>query len=151
MCIIHQEPGWQSSMHYNVPSQICLQSKYGELPCSRAQVSKMQPTYLFKWKRSVTVHSFFKRCKLTVLRCYMSRQIHLKSKQKFKLSFFSYMPFQSGHSCSDCKLDCRTCNYKVVGSNPTKLTADFTMTRTSNAVQLLNHNFLICAVHNHSH
>ena len=26
-------------------------------------------------------------------------------------------------------LDCWTCNHKVVGSNPTKLTADFTMTR----------------------
>ena len=42
-------------------------------------------------------------------------------------------------------VNCRTCNYKVVGSNPTKLTADFTM---SIFIQLLNHKFLICAVPN---
>ena len=31
-------------------------------------------------------------------------------------------------------LDRRTCNHKVVGSNPTKLTTDFTMTRISYVV-----------------
>ena len=35
------------------------------------------------------------------------------------------------------------------GSESPKLTADFTMTRISIANQLLNHNFLICVIHNH--
>ncbi len=30
-----------------------------------------------------------------------------------------------------CEIRPRTCNHKVVGLNPTKLTADFTMTRIS--------------------
>ena len=41
-----------------------------------------------------------------------------------------------------------TCNHQIVGSNPTKLTTDFTMTRIRmHIVQLLNQNFLICASH----
>ncbi len=44
-------------------------------------------------------------------------------------------------------LDCGTCNHKAVGSNPAKLTADFTMTRISIVDQLLNQNVLICAIH----
>ena len=40
-------------------------------------------------------------------------------------------------------------DHKVVGSNPTQVTADFTMTRISIFVLLLNHNFLICKIHYH--
>ncbi len=49
-------------------------------------------------------------------------------------------------------LDCRTCKHNVVGSNPTKLIADFAMTRISTCVVFqLDHNFLICAIYNCSY
>ena len=34
-------------------------------------------------------------------------------------------------------------------TSSTKLTADFTMTRISNVIFLLNHSFLVCTIHNH--
>ena len=40
---------------------------------------------------------------------------------------------------------------QVVGSSPTKLTLDFTMTRITIAIYFLDLNVLSCAIHNHRH